>query len=67
MAEGKFLREDGTLLLDVDPATFSMNYRMAFETERRSVISFSSLIRANKSGKASKQKATLFLYLAGGS
>lgn len=65
--ESKILSPSHDLRPDIDPASFSVRYRFAYETASWKVISCSAIFCAQKNGATMREKCRECLFLAPGS
>ena len=57
---------DHQLCADIEIASFCVQYRIAYESESRRLISYLCVFHARKAGKAVHERSTVFLFLAPG-
>ncbi|RDW87876.1 hypothetical protein BP5796_03570 [Coleophoma crateriformis] len=63
-AKAKLYLKDGNLDPAVDISSVTIEYRMAFETPRRTVVGFCSIVKFTKSGKGVREKVHQYMFLA---
>ena len=64
--KNRFFRKDGTLNPEFDLSTFSMTYRLAFESSRKTILTFVSRFHANARLHQHGNRVVQTLFLAEG-